>query len=272
MKLKISITTLIACSLTSLLHSQIIIVNGAASAPYQISLSDAYTQNFDSLANLGSNYHMESNVTLRGWYVDRTTGSIVVAPNAYDSLTLQNYGEMSPFAVITSPDRAFGMIGATYFGLRFANATNLTITGLNVTYDGEQWVRSPNNPQRTDTLYFQYQVFDTNEGQLFGTGWTGVEELNFTSPSAVDPLYAFLDGNAEANRIADIHHLISGLEIAPGQEVWLRWAGIDNPGYNHGLAVDNLRVSFVAIPEPSTAAALIGTLALALATTHRRRR
>ena len=107
---------------------------------------------------------------------------------------------------------------------------------------------------------------------MFVAGWTTVEELNFTSINATDPTYANLDGNAEANRIADINHFISGLTIEPGQEVWLRWAGVDNPGYNHGLGIDNLRVSFATIPEPSVMVALMGTLTLAFATTRRRRR
>ena len=264
------IVLLMASPLSAVLRGQITIVNGSAANSSEIKSSGTYTQDFDSLASLGSSYHLESNVTLNGWYVDGFTGFLTTTRKAYDSLSLKNYGDTLN-GIITSPYRALGMIGATYFGLRFANATDLTITGLDVTFDGEQWERSQNNPQRSDTLHFQYQIFDANEGQLFGTGWTTVEELNFTSVNAIDTTYVYLDGNAEANRIADINHFISGLTIESGQEIWLRWMGIDNPGNNHGLGIDNLRVSFATIPEPSVMAALMGTLTLAFATARRRR-
>jgi hypothetical protein len=250
---------------TPVLRGQISIVSAGASGAYQVNRSGHYSQDFSALVNTGNGSQWDSNVTIPGWYADRRAG-VAVTLKGFDGITLINYGETA------SSDRALGMIGASYFGLRFANATDITITGLDVTFDGEQWERSPNNPQRPDTLYFEYQIFNANAGQLFGTGWTGVEALNFTSVSFVDPTYAFLDGNAEANRIADIEHFISGLSLAPGQEIWLRWRGFNNPGYNHGLAIDNLRVSFASIPEPSAVAALMGTAALIFTAGRRRRR
>lgn len=248
-------------------YAQISIVNGGATSATEVNRAGIYVQNFDSLPNTYGSQFWHSNVIIRGWYADYISGLAVFRGRPpHDTITLSSFGG------IGDTDRSLGMMGAAYFGLRLANATDFTITGLDVTFDGEQWERAPNTPQRTDTLYFEYQIFESDAGQLFGTGWTGVEELNFTSPNAIDTTYTSLDGNAEANRIADIHHLISGLDIEPGQEVWLRWRGLNNPGNNHGLGIDNLRVSFIAIPEPSALAALLGTLALPLAATRRRRR
>ena len=264
MKTTLSLAALLLAAATPALRGQVSIVNGSATDAYQVSLSGTYVQDFDSLPNTAGSWDWDSDVTIPGWYGDWFAG--ISTNNAtYNSIGLGNYG------TIGAADRALGMIGATYFGLRLANATDLTITGLDVSFDGEQWVRSPNIPQVTDTLTFQYQIFDAGTGGLFtSSGWTTVEELAFTSPNASDTSYAsFIDGNAAENRIADISHYISGLVIEPGQEVWLRWMGVSSPDNNHGLAIDNLRVSFTAIPEPAVVAALLGGLALILAIKRR---
>ena len=67
--------------------------------------------------------------------------------------------------------------------------------------------------------------------------------------------------------------MINGITLAPGEKLWLRWVTFDDPGNDHALAIDNLSVSFstATIPEPASAAALLGLAALAFATGRRRR-
>jgi hypothetical protein len=183
-------------------------------------------------------------------------------------------------------DRAFG---ATMSGeaaaLRFTNASTSTLTGVNVKFDGEQWARAnnPTGPAPTP-LVFAYQIVAAGEGAIYfnyDEGWTYFHALDFVSPiigtgPSLD--IAVLDGNAPENSLRGIESFISGLSVAPGQELWLSWRSpvtyyeghLKN---NHGLGIDNLQVSFTSVPEPAATAALLAlaSLALALAATRRRR-
>lgn len=75
-----------------------------------------------------------------------------------------------------------------------------------------------------------------------------------------------MDGNAVGSRLAK-SATITGLNWLPGQDLWIRWADLNDAGNDHGLAIDDL--TFVAIPEPAS----LGVAGLAiLATLASRRR
>jgi hypothetical protein len=63
-----------------------------------------------------------------------------------------------------------------------------------------------------------------------------------------------VDGNATGNR-QTITATVTGLNWQPGQDLWIRWADLNDAGNDHGLAIDDL--NFSAVPEP-------GALALAM--------
>jgi len=48
---------------------------------------------------------------------------------------------------------------------------------------------------------------------------------------------------------------VTGINWAPGTSLWLRWRDPNDPGSDHGMAIDNF--SFSAVPEPTTFA-LVG--------------
>jgi len=222
--------------------------------------SGNYTQNFDGLANTGTGITWTNNSTLPGWFSDETdydagTGSLTT-------------GSLYSFGAASASDRALGSLasggtGTNLFGLALRNAGASTLTSFTLSYDGEQWRRNDNDPQRTEFLQFSYQIFNTGAGSINGGTWTTVSALNFTSPNATLTTASALDGNASANRTANITSTVSSISWGAGQDLWIRWSDINSTGNDHGLAVDNL--TFSSVPEPSVALSLLsgfGLLAL----------
>lgn len=246
------------------------IVESGATGPHQVNLGGTYTQNFDSLLANSSpeNIRWNDNVTLSGWY----TGNAYYGGNLYSSLSgLSTYGSVT--------DRAFG--GATaLFALRLVNTTAQTITGFHISYTGEQWFRGASNPQFADGMsvyYIKYSSSTTLGYETYNIGGIGgvfIPQLRFFSPNATATTSAVLDGNAPENR-TDISFFFTGTTLAPGEKIWFHWVSSDHPDFNdHVAAVDDfsIRFSTAPIPEPASAAALLGLAALASAATRRRSR
>ncbi len=201
-----------------------------------VNLDTPYTQNFDTLANSGTNISWTNNSTLPGWYSNRTTYS------ASDGSS--NTGALYSFGTTGSSERALGSIasGSTYtiyYGVRFRNNTNYAITALDIQYTGEQWRQGGNNNQQV--LAFAYQVGDTVNDLTSGV-WTPVSALEFVSPiTNSGAITGALNGNDPANR-RELSATINVL-ILPGQEIMLRWMDINDVGNDHALAVDDLSVT-----------------------------
>ena len=154
------------------------------------------------------------------------------------------------------------------------NSSSSLISGFDISFDGEQWFYGDTFLGISDSLAFSYGIFDAGQGGLSQpSGWTAVNELLFASPiSGGEPVDRPLDGNLSANRRAGIANSFTGLTLAPGQELWLRWTATNTSLItDHALAIDNLRVSFSTVPEPAACAALFGGVGL-LAALRRRRR
>ncbi|NOH01710.1 MAG: hypothetical protein HND47_06995 [Chloroflexi bacterium] len=211
------------------------------------SLVGTYTQNFDTLASTGSGNVWTNDATISGWYSTRT---LYIA-----SAGTGNAGGLYSFGT-TAADRALGSIasGSTstiFYGVRFVNDTGGVVTQLDISYTGEQWRTGGSStavPSVAQKLDFQYQVGATS---LTSGTWTDFDTLDFTSPIFGTVSSSALDGNAPANRLA-LSASITGLNIQPNQEVWLRWQDINDANNDHGLAVDDLSV--VAFSNPVDAA------------------
>ncbi|QDL08754.1 hypothetical protein DP113_13350 [Brasilonema octagenarum UFV-E1] len=204
-----------------------------------INLSSVYSQNFDSLANSGSNTWTDDS-TISGWYSNRI---------AYTAGTgSSNTGSLYSFGNAASTERALGSVasGSTdtiYYGVRLLNNTSNTINALNINYTGEEWRNGGNTtPQRLD---FQYQIGATN---ITSGSWTDFNTLDFTSPIATATAGA-LDGNAAGGRTV-LSSTLSGFTLAPNQEIWLRWQDLNDTGNDHGLGIDDFSVSATNAPPP----------------------
>ncbi|MEI6084626.1 MAG: PEP-CTERM sorting domain-containing protein [Verrucomicrobiota bacterium] len=207
--------------------------------------STTYTQVFDIMGATGT-------TPPDGWFTGRkgtgTNGAfLAVSPLAIStgsSTTGTNYNFGS---VGASTDRALGSLAASgenrVTEFRFTNGTGFTITALTIAYDGEQW-RSGGASQVANALSLHYGT----DGTTFtATGY------NFVSPQVAQTAGA-LDGNATANRVAGIGGTITGLSIAPGSTVYLRWLDLDDGGTDAGIAIDNFNLTLTVVPEPSTLA------------------
>jgi hypothetical protein len=249
-----------ACSLASLSHAQI-----------AINAAGTYSQTFDSLPGSGSNQPWTNNVTLAGWYAQRQTGVLDITASAGSSSTADLYS----FGSSGSGDRALGSVGGTAsgsiaWGLIIQNTSADMLTFTNFSYVGELWRRD--TPVEAEKIDFDYKISSVASTDLLAAaGWTAINALDFTNPSASMPTGG-VNGNLAANRVALASVL--NLDLAPGQYITFRWLDIDHGGNDNGLGVDDLSIAYVtapvaaaAVPEPATygmfgVAGLVGLVAM----------
>jgi hypothetical protein len=228
--------------------------------PIPISAGD-YTQNFDSLAGPGvDSGAWENGLTLPGWYAER--GVPQPFTNYFTSWGNTNPGSLFfqgwlySFGAPGSTERALGSVGSNtasniVYGVRFANDTALVVSNFALSYTGEQWRNGGNT--NTQFLAFSYAAgapplteLDADNTQPF---WIPVPPLDFATPvtgTTAEPL----DGNWISNRHAFAYRVVSGLAVAPGQELLLRWWDRNDLGNDHAVAIDDVSVRFnVAAPS-----------------------
>jgi uncharacterized protein len=208
-------------------------------------LSTPYSQNFDSLSNTGTGTanSWTNDATLAGWYAYFMTFESVIQNYNADDGSLPS-GAIYSFGLTGSTERALGSVasggtGDLGYGVSLINDTGITITGLNVSYRGEQW--RAGNVNASHKLEFSYQLNQTN--LLLGT-WIDVDSLDFTGPTALGTGTA-LNGNTIGTNISGT----VSVNIPAGESITLRWLDINNAGNapDHGLAIDNLTVSAIGV-------------------------
>jgi uncharacterized protein len=247
-----------------------------------------YTQNFDSLASVqaegSTTMPWQDNTTLTGWYASRAHAASggPYGPFAYTSYRVaggeNNSGWIYSFGtngVGLIGDRAFGSISSgtpqtNAFGVRIVNDTTEAVGNITISYTGEQWRNGGN--ANAQPLQFSYRTDSspiTNPTPGDETGWTAFSALTLISPTTGATL-AILDGNDPVNRVLLSNVLLTGVELLPGQELFLRWIDINDAGNDHGFGIDDLTINFAAVPEPSSA--VLAALGLAAWAIWRRRR
>lgn len=234
------------------------------SAHAAIELGDAnlsYQQSFDSLAASGT-----SSMLPAGWAF-LETGTNANASYAAGTGS-DNAGNVYSFGSAGSSERALGglLSGSVtpVFGASFTNQASRAIDSLAISYTGEQWRLGAAN--RADRLQFQYS---TDASSLNTGSWTSVSALDFSSIVTTGSARA-LNGNSNS---AAVSGSLSGLSLAQGATVWLRWTDFNASGADDGLAVDNfsLNATLAPVPEPSSYALLLAGLG-AIGFVARRRR
>lgn len=232
------------------------------------------SEDFDTLANTGTPAWTNDS-TLSGWSLFRQPAPGTAITTYATGTGSSNTGSFYSFGAASTTERALGGVasGGAYYGspasgaiagwmaVAILNDTGLELDEFDVEFDGEQWRNGGNTSAQTMVLEFGFgNTFDT-VGSWTAPGGT----FDFTSPT-VGSTAAALDGNDGANRSADLGGVVSSLNWADGDTLWIRWVEVNDTGNDHGMAVDNF--SFSATPEPATLT-LLGLGALAV---MRRRR
>lgn len=222
------------------------------------STQQTVTQNFNGLGTVTT---WTDNVTLPGWYLLQGQGTGTTTSPATAVTTLINGTGSSNTAgvhnlnngVITT-DRALGSFGgnsiaaigstAFFYGVRVTNTTGFTVTDVTVSYTGEQYRDANTNPH---SLTVDYSTNATALTTASGT-WTSIPALTYTSTTNTNSLQ--VDGNAAANRNANLTATLTGLSIPNGESIWIRWADLNDSGNDHGLAIDDVSVVLTANANP----------------------
>jgi alkaline phosphatase D len=230
---------------------------GASTVRYS---DGAYHQSFDSLpaaAHNSTGHVWQQGLTLPGWHASRpsysaTDGTLGGGASAFVVTSVADNVGLLSFGAAGSSERALGLRSTgtvpghdpALLGVGFVNSGATTLTQFSLSYLGEQWLQSDNT--FVHTLVVEYKVGAA--GLADASGWTEITAARF-SALKTGGTPAALDGNAPAHRVVRSGGA-TGLSWAPGQSLWIRFRDHNEPGNEHGLAVDNF--SFEAGAPPAT--------------------
>ncbi len=218
----------------------------AAAAIVLSNLTPSYVQDFDSLASDGT-----SSVLPDGWFMTESGSSAntTYAAGTGSSATGNTYS----FGLSGSSERALGglLSGSLspLFGVQLMIQGTTLLQNLQIAYTGEQWRMGA--ADRLDRLDFQYS---TNATSLTTGTWIDLNLLDFIAPVTSGSVGA-LNGNLPENRTA-LSGTLTGLNLAYGSQIWLRWQDFDATGSDDGLAIDDVSITGVfapaEVPEPGS--------------------
>ena len=229
-----------------------------SAAPAAILFTGSYTQSFNTLqstpnvdANAGTAPAWTNDTTLPGWYGGGSqplTAGYGVGDGSDNTMLGAGTVAVASFGSTGNSDRALAPLKrntSAYIALALTNDTGLTLSEITVSYTGEQWRDNATQAAGLVGLDFAYQVGATD---ITSGTWTDVNALDFVAPKTSNS--GTLDGNLAANREA-ISSTITGLSLAGGQTIWLRWQQRGSGNNGSYVAVDDLSLSSP-IPEPAS--------------------
>lgn len=210
----------------------------------QVTITTAgnYTQNFNTLSSSGTGKTWTDNSTITSWYTNASTYS---ADNGGT-----NTGSLYSYGTTSNSDRALGSIGSKgagsfAYGVLLKNTSGYVITDIKVSYTGEQW-RIGGTSSDAQTVSFYYKISSnsiTSVDANNNSSWTAVSTLDFTSPR-INAAAAAIDGNATANKVSLNNISIPSLNLPDGSYIMLKWDDPDHTGTDHGLAIDDVTISW----------------------------
>ncbi len=208
-------------------------------------LGGTYSQDFNNLSAtaapssaIAGGSLANVNTSMNGWFFSESGTSSNTSYTATNGSSAS--GDTFSLGASSTTDRALGGLQSgsliPTYGFYFTNNTGSTVTSLQISYTGEQWRLG--NSGRNDRLDFQYSTDATS--MITGT-WIDVDVLDFIAPisiGAVGPL----DGNLSTNRIL-ISNTISGLSIANGSKVFIRWNDFNATSADDALGIDDFSIT-----------------------------
>ncbi len=243
----------------------------ASSALAQVNFTGTYSQDFNSLPTTGSTTWTNDS-TLDGWFAatDLSTSVTNFGANTGSSTS----GGLYSFGVAgVNPltDRSFGMVasngftgasgsGKGYYGVILTNTSGSDLTNFQVSFRGEQYRKNDNANLQSVTFGYLVNPTATPAG-LVAASTVDVGALSFGSPITGTGSLV-LDGNATGN-FTSLSSSLTGLTLAAGDSLLLRWTDLNDTGNDHFLSIDDLSVTSDAVPEPATMTILAGAAAMA---------
>lgn len=210
--------------------------------------SGGYTQNFVGLANSGTGNTWTDNSTISNWYSQRSGTGTTYAADAGTGTG----GNLYSYGTGTNSERALGSLGSSNaaagnfaHGVLLKNTSGIAITDIKISYTLEQWRNGGNTT--ANTITFWYKISSTTITALNpnsnGT-WTQVSGLSLSSQKNTSSA-AQLDGNASANKVSASNISIPGLSLENNNFIMLKWEDPDHTGTDHGLAIDDVTISWI---------------------------
>jgi hypothetical protein len=266
-----------------------------------------YSQNFDSLPNSPENASLQSTAawtddtatpgtgqtSILGWYLYHPTASATEGGvNQHQRLRAgagtSTTGAFYSFGTSGSTNRALGALPSStiapegdtdgtvddthtlFTAFRVTNNTGATLTSFTVGYTGEQWHVGTAGDTDPSHMVVSYSLTATAANDPVAS-FTNIPALEF-KPLVKSTTEGAVDGTT--NRTIFTPVTISGLNWAPGTDLWIRFNDPQLSAFrDDGLAVDDFSfsASAAAVPEPACLglAAVAGVVALGA---RRRRR
>lgn len=252
-------------------------------------VNDVYYQNFDNEAGWPTSttpLTWTDGQTFSGWYASvyggpaagtySTPATIKPAQWGYTNSTYL-YIFRNPSTPTNGALGSYSLGTASgsgvYYGVQIQNSTGTTITSFNFGYTGLQLY------SYSAAAIQQLTVSYSTDATAFSDGtWNEVAEMTFDTPYYSGNRPPHNSGNTNVDLLypdnsVNLATTITGVEIAPGESVWIRWFDVSDPGADNALAIEDFyfTVSGTPVPEPAAWAALFGGTALAFAVVRRRR-
>lgn len=222
--------------------------SGVSWGQVNMTTTSSYSQDFNTLANSGSNNTWTDNSTISSWYWQTESSS-----TGYNASTgSSNSGKRYSFGATSSSDRAMGSIGSgspddIAWGVLLRNTSGVTISDIKISYRGEQWRYSGTSSSQTVQLHYKISssiISDLEPDN--NSGWISVSSLDFTSPITSGSTGA-LDGNNSSNSEEFNNISIPSLSLADNEYIMIRWRDVNHSGSDHGLSIDDVTISWTAV-------------------------
>ncbi|XAE57179.1 hypothetical protein OH491_02905 [Termitidicoccus mucosus] len=178
----------------STLPAQVSIISGKASSPAEISVSEVYAQNFDSLPTAAATkpdkagaLDWKNNETLPGWFRDvaSSKGDFSGSGAYVDAPVFFNYGMDGQGNRSVGFRSTQGLYRDAAVAVVFQNKTETPIKGVKVAYTGRQW-RRQSEAASTLVVGWRWLGFTFDAGTFAPRAkqfWTDApDSLIFTAP------------------------------------------------------------------------------------------
>lgn len=230
-----------------------------------------YSENFDTLplttqtGAFSATAGVQANIpgiAAGTWQGAKIAGTGSTGPSLIADAGTSSTGALFSYGTsAVSTERALGALASgtniMAFGVAITNNASDALSEFTITFDGEAW-RSSTTAQ--NLLAFAWGQSST----------AGLDETNFLSNASMTtaaagnilgPAPVGSNGAINPPTVTAYSVTITGLNIAVGETLFLRWQDANDGGNDAGLAIDNFSFNAVVVPAPG-AIALLGLGAL----------